>query len=63
MAYIVTWKKQPGDQIIRDEIYNDLDKALSEAEVMIAGPFSVEITVADEFGKVLRTVVSGGRSN
>jgi len=53
MAYTVTWKKQPGHAVIRTEKYDNLDTALSEANVVIVQPYPVTITVTDEDGSEL----------
>lgn len=59
MAYTVTWKKQPGHAVIRTEQYDDLDTAMSEADVVIVQPYPIAITVTDEDGQELYFKLAG----
>lgn len=53
MTYTVYWKKLPGKIQISSESYPSLDEALDSANiVMMGGPGSVEITVADSNGTI-----------
>ncbi len=59
MPYIVRWKKLPGKALISEESYDSLDEARASAEVVIiGGPGPVEVTVVDESGEVLSTMVA-----
>ena len=60
MAYTVHWRTLPGKAIIRTEVYDDRDAALSEAEfARVAGPHPVEVSVTDDDGQQLYVGVFG----
>lgn len=59
MPYTVAWKTLPGKALIREEVYDDLDEARSEANIVIGGPHAVEVTVTGDDGQEYYTSVSG----
>lgn len=59
MAYIVTWKKQPGHVILNTERYDDLHDALANTKIYMPGPYPVEITVTDDEGSQYFIGVTG----
>lgn len=63
MSYTVIRKKQPGGEIISQDNYDDLDRAISEANLPVAVPFTIEATVFDDDGDRKHIVVVGGPSN
>lgn len=59
MAYTVTWNKQPGHSVIRTEQYDDLDTAISEADIVLVQPYPIAIIVTDEAGREIYFKLTG----
>lgn len=59
MAYIVTWKKQPGHVMVNTERFDDLHDALADAKIYMPRPYPIEVTVTDDEGNEYYTGVTG----